>query len=569
MDLGISGLASGFDWRTFVDKMVAAEQAPETQLRADQDTLNQRKVAYGSLATELTVLRNRLEQLIKPSFFGTRLVQSTDESVATAEAGSSTPLGQYTFSISQLATASRQEGKANLGGALSPLGDLSIQLGQAAFAKPIKAGTFTVNGRQVTIQTTDTLQQAFDAINVATGGAVTASYDATSDKITLSGSSPIVLGSATDTSNFLQVAKLGNNGTGTVTSTGMLGTLKIGDTLTNVGLATGTGEFKINGVTISYDAATDSVATVLSRINDSTAGVTATYDTLKDRLVLTSEVTGDIGISLEDVTGTFLQSAGLTEAGGGALKRGQDLLYTINNGEQLTSHSNTITEDSSSVTGLSVTGIKPGTVTISVGSDTETLKTELNNFIDQYNKVQSLIETQTASSTDSKGVVTAGVLANDGDADDIASQLRRIINTANPALSGIFTRLEDLGISSNGYDNKISLTDETKLDEALSTSLSAVQGLFADATNGLAAKLDAFLEKTVGEDGSLIKKQDTLTKQAGDIDTQIADLEKIIQADRDRMLSSFYALETTQARLNQQLAYLLKTFGNSSTSSSS
>jgi hypothetical protein len=89
---------------------------------------------------------------------------------------------------------------------------------------------FTVNGKQVTLATTDSLQQVFDKIATATSNTVTASYDSsvgqpTSDKITLGSGSPIILGSATDTSNFLQVAQLFNNGTGSISSTSALGSV--------------------------------------------------------------------------------------------------------------------------------------------------------------------------------------------------------------------------------------------------------------------------------------------------------------------------------------------------------
>ncbi|MFO1511611.1 MAG: hypothetical protein U1F83_01645 [Verrucomicrobiota bacterium] len=70
----------------------------------------------------------------------------------------------------------------------------------------------TVNGKQITINASDTLQTVFNNIQAATGGNVTGSYDSATDSITLSSASPIVVGSATDTSNFLQVARLNNNG---------------------------------------------------------------------------------------------------------------------------------------------------------------------------------------------------------------------------------------------------------------------------------------------------------------------------------------------------------------------
>ena len=39
---------------------------------------------------------------------------------------------------------------------------------------------------------------------------------------------------------------------------------------------------------------------------------------------------GDIGISVEDVTGNFAAATGLT---GGTVERGKNLLYTVNGGD--------------------------------------------------------------------------------------------------------------------------------------------------------------------------------------------------------------------------------------------
>ena len=39
----LSGLASGLDWTSIINEMVAAEQAPETQMEAQQTTLQNRE----------------------------------------------------------------------------------------------------------------------------------------------------------------------------------------------------------------------------------------------------------------------------------------------------------------------------------------------------------------------------------------------------------------------------------------------------------------------------------------------------------------------------------------------
>lgn len=572
MDLGLSGLVSGLDWKTLVDQLAEAERTPQKRLLVEQNTLGRQNTAYAAIQKELEALKTRVATLADASLFDTRSAKTSDDSIATATAAAGTALGAFVVNITQLATGSKQLGATGMGSSLSATNDVSgLVLSNAAFATAVTAGTITVNGQQITISTSDTLQTVFDNIAVATGSTVTGSYDATTDRITLSSAGPIVLGSATDSSNFLQVARLNNNGTGTVSSTSQLGVVKQSAALSAANFTTaiadggsGTGEFKINGVSITF-ATTDTVAEVLKRINDS-AGVTASYDSVNDRFVLANKTTGDLGIALEDVSGNFLAATGLA---GGTLSRGQNLLYTVDGGGQLISQSNTITEASSSIPGLQIDAKAVGTTTITVGSDTSAIKTAITDFIEQYNKVQSVIDTQTASTISADGKVTASVLANEGDADEIATKLRRMVTGEVAGLTAVLNQLEDLGIVSNGTDNKIALDNETKLNNALANNLTGVRNLFTDATNGLSVKLTAYLEKTIGDDGSLITRQSNLTKQSAAIDVQVADLERIVQANRQRMLESFIAMETAQAQINQQLQFLQQRFGGSFSSSSS
>ena len=554
MDLGISGLASGFDWRSLVDQLAEVERAPQKRLRTEQNLIEQRNNAYGSILTQFGVLQNRLAFLKDPSLLDTRQTSVGDDTVASVTAEAGAVLGNYTFNFLQLASAAKQQGSSDIGRPLNATNDVSgLVLSSAGLVTSLTDGSFTVNGKQITVATNDTLQQVFDKIGAATGGTVSGSYDASTDKISLSSSGEIVLGSATDTSNFLAVTKLNNNGTGAIVSASALGGVKQAVVLSGANLTTaisdgghGAGEFKINGVSISFDAATDSLQKVIDRINGSTAGVTAKYDAINDRLALTNNSTGDIGIGLEDVTGNFLAATALSS---GTLAHGKDLIYAIDGGDPLISRSNTVTEATSGITGLSVTALKEGvSTTVAIASDTGKIKTAITAFVAEYNKAQSLIDSQTASSTDAKGKVTAGVLAGESAAEEIARKVRGIANTVLSNLPGPIKSLSDLGIESNGDDNTLKISDGSKLDAALSNNLASVKQLFADSTDGLAVQLDTYLEKTSGTDGTLVNKQDNLTKSASDIDTQVADLERIVQADRQRLIDSFIAMERAKRK---------------------
>jgi flagellar hook-associated protein 2 len=567
IDLSLSGLASGFDWKSVVDQLVEVERAPAQRLFNDQTSINQKNSAYGGIKTQLAALQTQLAALKSPTLFDSRAARTSDATTATASALAGTPPGSYLLNITRLATASKISGTADIGARLNPTSDVSaLTLSNAGFPTAVTPGTFTVNGKQISITTADTLQGVFDKIATATSNAVTAEYDETADVIRLNSGGEIILGSATDSSNFLQAARLSNSGVaGSIASSLELGSIRLNATLATGNFATplsdggsGLGKFKINGVEIAFNSSTDTVNTILSRINNSGAGVTAAYDSVNDGFVLTSKATGDIGIGLEDVTGNFLAATGLNA---GAFAHGDDLLYTLNGGPARQSHSNTITEESSGIPGLSMTALKENTpVTLTVSNDNSKIKTAIQNFVDSYNRVQSLIDSQTASTTDAKGEVTAGVLSGESDADQIGTTLRRQVFSTLTGMTGTLKHLSDLGITTNGNNNTLSIENADMLDQALTTKLESVKELFSDSANGLATKLDAFLTKTIGDGGTLVAHQDSLSKQAGAIDKQMLDMERMVQANKERMTASFVAMETAQARINQQLQYLTKQF---------
>ncbi|MBL9137226.1 MAG: flagellar filament capping protein FliD [Verrucomicrobiales bacterium] len=561
MDLGLSGLASGLDWRSLVDQLSEVERLPQRRLLSEQSAIEQRNNAYGSIITQLSTLKNRVATLKEASLYRGRTASSADTTVATASAANGATQGSYTFAFSQLATVARYQGATGAGKPISATSNVSsVTLATAGFATAVTAGSFRVNGAEVTVATTDTLQAVFDKIATATNNTVTASYDPTSDKIQLSGSGAITLGSATDTSNFLKVAQLYNNGTSTVASTAALGSARQSALVGEANLSetltfgtSGTGKFKINGVEIEYTAA-DKLSDVVNRISNSSAGVTASYDHVNDRFTLTNKETGDVGMALEDVSGNFLAATRLSS---GSLSRGKDLLYTIDGGAQLRSTSNTVTSASSGIEGLSVVALKEGgSVKVTVAADTEKVKAAITGFLEEYNRVQSLIANQTASTTDADGKVTTKTLTSESDAESIASTLRRMAYGSVQGLSGTLSHLEALGIKSNSDDDKLELSDTEKLAEVLAENMDDVEELWTDTDSGLAVKFDAYLERMAGEEGQLVQKQDMLTQQASDIDEQIAGLERIVQANRSRMIDSFVAMEKAQASINQQLQYL-------------
>jgi flagellar hook-associated protein 2 len=574
-NLAVAGVASGLNWQTIVQELGQAEAAPETEWEQQQSSLNTQNSDFSTIVSDLTALQTDIQNLQDSSLYQSASVQSSNAGIATGTAATNAALGNYTFNISQLATAAQLNGATQVNGAslaepIAPGGNLSgVTVGTAGFATPVSAGTFTVDGNTVNISTTDSLQDVFNAISTATNGKVTASYNATTDEITLASSdnSEVVLGSAADTSNFLQVAQLYNNGTNSVTSTSALGHVQLGGTMANADLSTaitdggnGKGAFTINGITINYNAGTESIQNVLASINSSGAGVTATYDSINNRFVLTNNTSGDVGISAQDVTGNFLTATGLAT---GTLQHGTNLLYTINGGsQQLVSQSNTITPASSSIAGLSVTALQTGTVTMNVTSDPSSVASAIQQFVTDYNSVQSFITAQQVVTTSSSGTVTPGTLTADQTSSQLATGLRSLMSTAVSSLSGnVVSMLSDLGITSNGKNNTLSV-DTTTLNNAVADNMNAVSTLFNDPTNGIATQLNNYLNGAIGTNGTMTNHQASLTQQSTNLSTQISNLNKKISTDEAQWTSEFQAMEQAESQANQELTYLSEQITN-------
>jgi flagellar hook-associated protein 2 len=570
--INVSGfLNNSFDWQTMVDKLIEVDSTPIKRLQAEQTANTNEITALADIKTALADLQDAVQTLRDDALYSARTVLS-DTSATTWRATSSTgaPVGSYKIAVSQLATASTLQGAGDIGTGLNATNDVSgLTLANLATATAVSAGTITVNGKQVTVALTDSLQSVFDAINDATGGTggvggdITASYDAGTDRVTLvSTNGPVVLGAANDTSNLLDVLRLANNGTVTVASAGALGTAKLASPLASAGLRTaitavdaeGDGAFTINGVSIAYNVNTDSLSAVLTRLNNSTAGVTAAFDAVGDRVVLTNKTTGDTGVGASEAAGGLLGALGLTA--GTTFTRGKNAEFTVNDGDTLTSRSNTLDATTHGITGLSVTVNTKTTQTLEVATDATGMRAAIEGFVEKFNAVQTLIEDSTAT-TVSGGTVTTSVLSDNREVDGWASRLRALAFEAVSGVSGSVTRLDDLGIDFDGLSGRLTVKDTTALANAVLDQPDDVADFFQTGTTGFVAKLYAYLTSIKATDTD---QQERLNEANSDLDRQIADLQRRLDSEREQLTSAFQKMQEAQTLAQSQATYLTNAF---------
>jgi flagellar hook-associated protein 2 len=565
----VSGLIanSAFDWKSVVDQLIAADSQPITKLNTDKTANSDKSTALAAVQTSLQDLQDSLQSIRTGDIFSSRNV-STDTASSTWKSSSVTgaAIGSYKIAVSQLATAAQLRGVSNIGSSLASSSDVSnLTIANLRTSTAVTAGTFTVDGHQITVALTDSLQDVFDNIAAATGD-VTASYDSDADGITLTrASGELVVGAGNDTSNFLSVFKVANNGTSTASSSAGLGTTKLTAPLASSGLAaitavngSGVGSFAINGVTISYNVNSDNLGAVLNRINSSTAGVVAAYDSANDRVLITNKTTGDTGIAVSEATGGLLGAIGITTAGGGTLVHGKNALFKVNNGQTLTSASNTLDASVHGITGLSVTVNSETTQTLQVESDTATMQSAIQSFIDKFNATQDLIETDTKITVSSTGAKTS-ILSDNREVQDWGRKLQSLAFEAVGGLNGTVTRLDNLGIDFNSTSGHLTIKDSGKLATALGDHPDDVQSFFLKSSTGFVPKLFGYLTNVISADGA---QQSRLTKANSDIDNQIKTLQSRLDSEREQLTNSFIAMLDAQSSAKNQQSYLTSAFFN-------
>lgn len=196
-------------------------------------------------------------------------------------------------------------------------------------------------------------------------------------------------------------------------------------------------------------SATDTLADVVSKINGSKAGVTATVlsDAAGERLLLRSNTTGENAgyrVSVADSDGVSTDAAGLSRLVVGATTEyGVDARATVN-GVAVTSATNAF---SNTVAGVTFTALQvtSSDVAISVSKDSSAVKKNVEAFISAYNAINQALNDVTKYD---QGTKTAGLLQGDSAAVTLQNTLRTALQSVSTA--GALRTLSSVGVVSEG-----------------------------------------------------------------------------------------------------------------------
>lgn len=495
----VGNFFGSFDYQSVIDQLTYARQAPIRSLDSKASLIAKRKGTIGQLVTQFSALLSRAKTLTAASSVSGKTASVSGAGLTAAASPNAVP-GSFTVSVAQLAT-----GTAVTTNALSaPLNSAAL-LKDANFATKVTAGTFTLKAAtgaalSLTVEPeTQSLDDVVAAINAQTGttGITASLVNDTNGRLNIlkldSTLGAIRAGDGADTSNFLSATNLiASPGADSRQSTLGIARLAANAALASAGLnggsvAGGAHSFTINGVSIDYDASTDSLNTIINRINTSTAGVKAYYDSVSDQLKLTQSKLGSIGISMADdgAGGNFLAITGLA---GAAQTLGQNAQYSVDGGPAQYANSNTVSLPNG-VT-LSLTAATAAPVTVTVAQDTNSATAAIQSFVTDFNSLLQGLNDATRSDKDNPGPFS-------GDSALVAlrSSLRSIIGGAGSNITGKYNTLASLGLSfgaigtAAGQANTL-VFDQAKFTAALQADPLSVQNAlgqltFASALNGV------------------------------------------------------------------------------------
>lgn len=308
-------------------------------------------------------------------------------------------------------------------------------------------------------------------------------------------------------------------------------------------------------------------------INESDAGVTATIvndgTANGNHLVITSKDSGaantvkitatDASLSQFDYdpASPVLYDADTPPAGMSQLQAAQDAGLKVD-GIPITKPSNTITDaiQGVSLNLIQISGTTP--VTITVGQDTGTVKTSIDNFVKAFNDLKQTIGKLTAYDPTTK---IGGPLVGDAGARSVLNQIRGVL-TESITGAGSLGLLSDIGVSFQ-KDGTLAL-DNSKLQKAIDENFEDVAKLFT-STEGFATQLNSLAGDMLATDGLIASRTDGLNNSIQNIKKREDSMQARLDSIEERYRAQFIALDqalssmqSTSAYLTQQLSALAK-----------
>lgn len=308
-------------------------------------------------------------------------------------------------------------------------------------------------------------------------------------------------------------------------------------------------------------------AAILDETLDNDEGVHATVvteSTGKSRLVLRSEQSGytyrmdftdsDNGLLSALEVNNGVQSSGtsggyITDPGTSATDSQLNAQFTLD-GLDFYRDSNSVTD---AITGVTINLLDTFTSdeTITISSDVEAVKEEVNGFLDAYNEVLKFLEKNTEIDPDT---YKSGILSSDIIYRNITNDLRNIISStvANVDNSN-YSKLYNIGIEPDD-NGKLSIEDADKFEAALKANPDYVSDIF-NVSDGIATQLEDYLDTYIKTGGTIDNSKRNIEDNLINLNDRIDLMDEILARREEQLRNEFSKLQELMTTLSNQQNY--------------
>lgn len=600
--LRITGLASGINVDSMVQKLMTAEEIPLNKMKQQQQTMEWQRDDYRSMSSLLLDLKNSVFTLNLQSSFTAKTTTSTDDSALTATADGTQQNASYTISNATMATAAQNYSTVGIANSTSfdPNQSLFSADNAGLMTYGINWSTQAVSGETVSASadgsTFSLANGAIDSGSLQAGGTIT---------VTDAGGTNKNYTIYTDQASFDAAS-----GTNKVYVDHETGKLTFGESLTtgssfSVNYSYKYVAFKMTTFDDSGTANTTSfqfngsksLNDIISSVNSSNAGVRMFYDQTTGKVGVTRSETGNFHGTTSDYEIGFNGSSFLTstlDLHEANEQGGTDASFTFD-GLQTTRHSNNFTLDG--VTFNLKSDIPSGqSVTINSQTDVDTVFNEIKSFVGTYNDTIKQIndklsekkyrdyppltdaQKKSMSDTDIKlwsAKAQSGMLNNDMILPGGLDQMRvDIYSRVDSVSNSNYNQLAEIGIttSSDYRDHGKLVIDEGKLRAAIANDPQAVMQLFTASSSdysqeGIAGRLENTIQTTIGQiqdkagTSTMTDVQYYLGRNIDDLTTRIDSFQSHLNDVENSYYQEFTQMEQVISKANQQSGFLTSSFG--------
>jgi flagellar hook-associated protein 2 len=269
------------------------------------------------------------------------------------------------------------------------------------------------------------------------------------------------------------------------------------------------------------------------------------------RLVLRSGQSGETyALQFNDTDGLLASlevNAGVQSSGtsGGYIKAASELSaqFTLD-GLSFTRDSNFV-DDALEGVSIQLLGTTTVAESISITSDTESVKQEVQDFMDAYNGIIEFLNEQTDVEGEFRGDSTYSTLKY---------QLRAIVTAqVTDVATSEYDRLSEIGVGVN-RDGTLYWEDDEAFETALSTNASLISDLFV-ATDGITVTLNNFIVDYTESSGIISNSKKTVDASLSYQETRLDNFDDRLEKKVQRFMDDLLRLQSVYLEVQQQSSF--------------